>query len=201
MGTKSKLIVGLGNPGREYEHTYHNAGVLFVSQFAQDTSRTMRHPLFIARRLHGEITTGGGNSRLKAGYHLFAVQPLTGMNESGRAIRAALKSLGGKAYDLVVAHDDSDIALGRYKISFNRGAAGHHGVESVIRALRSKRFWRLRIGIRKNAAKAGELVLKKITAKDGELLQLVFAALTKKLREKEKSGFTSSMGNSTRSNA
>ncbi len=103
------------------------------------------------------------------------------MNESGKAVRAALKKFGARPHDLVVLHDDSDIVIGHYKISYARNSAGHKGVQSTIDALKTSGFTRIRIGIRpareKHRQKAGEFALKKITAGHRKLLGGVFSEI------------------------
>ena len=115
------------------------------------------------------------------------------MNESGKFVKKALQKYQIKPEEILITHDDSDIEIGKYKISFGRGSAGHNGVESIIKALKTKNFWRLRVGIRKKTGlpadlsakaqrataearqvKAGEIVLKKISKKDLEILEDVF---------------------------
>lgn len=91
------------------------------------------------------------------------------MNESGRFVVNMVRKYNIKPEKILIVHDDSDIESGKYKFSFGRGSAGHKGVESVINALKTKNFWRLRIGIRPKKVlrkKAEEFVLKKITKKD-----------------------------------
>ena len=114
------------------------------------------------------------------------------MNESGGFVKKMLKKKGVKPEALLVIHDDSDLNLGSFKFSFGRGSAGHKGAESVIRTLGTKDFWRLRIGIRpigpispigligliaRRRKKAGEFVLRKISAKDKKTLESVFAEI------------------------
>lgn len=155
-----KLIIGLGNPGKKYEHTYHNAGLLAVSYLLQ-------------KRRHKPASSPV----------LVAVP--TFMNRSGTMVSTALKRSGFTVQNLLLIHDDSDIALGRYKFSWNRNAAGHKGVLSVFASLRTKQFWRLRIGIRTSGRRKAEtFVLKKITAKDMTTLQCVFEEIAKKLSTK-----------------
>lgn len=151
-GVKSnfKLIFGLGNPGKEYRETYHNVGDLFVKFLKEKT----------------EAKT------------LCAGETKTFMNEIGKDVLKAMKKSKIKPDEILIAHDDADIELGKYKISFGRGAAGHKGVESIIKLLGTKNFWRLRIGIGKKTAgrkkRAGEFVLKKITKNDLEKTENVF---------------------------
>src|SRR3989344_7401948 len=113
------LIIGLGNPNPEYANTYHNVGHLFID-----------HLLKIE------------NLKLKI------IKSEVYMNESGRFVAQALKKHNVKPEQLLIVHDDSDLQLGTYKLQFGRGAAGHHGIENVIKVLKTKNFWRLRIGIR-----------------------------------------------------
>lgn len=112
-----KLVVGLGNPGKEYENTRHNAGRIIVSI----TSKKIE------------------DSKIKF------LTPDTFMNNSGRAVAPLIKSKKDLE-NLVVIYDDIDLPLGKMKISFNRGSGGHNGLKSVIKALKSKEFLRIRIG-------------------------------------------------------
>jgi len=113
------------------------------------------------------------------------------MNQSGNFVKAALKKYKIKPEEVLIVHDDSDIELGKYKISFGRGSAGHRGVESIIKSLGAKNFWRLRIGIRRRLTrtlrgltqtKAIDLVLKKINKKDLEVLEKVFQTIKDEIR-------------------
>lgn len=132
-----RIILGLGNPGSKYESTYHNAGHLFID--------------YLTRKLE---LKKNGRSRSKAtltGFEVgnrFFCKNLTFMNLSGAALKDALKIRKVKPEEILIAHDDSDIEIGSYKLSFQKNSAGHKGVDSVIKTLGSKNFWRLRIGIR-----------------------------------------------------
>ena len=172
MKIKPSLIIGLGNPGKQYEKTYHNAGFLFI-QYLMD-----KKPANSEFRIQN-------SELLKSDVY---------MNESGKFVAKILKKHGVKPKEILIVHDDSDIELGKYKISFGRGSAGHRGVESIIKLLGTKNFWRLRIGIRKTSrkkaglpaeayrVKAGELVLKKISKKDWEILEKVFQTIFNYIR-------------------
>jgi PTH1 family peptidyl-tRNA hydrolase len=96
-----------------------------------------------------------------------------------------------KISEILLVHDDSDLPLGTFKFSFGRGAAGHHGVESAIAALRSSDFWRLRIGVRGDAPqgarrKAGEFVLRTMTAAEEKTIYRAFDDAMTKLIVKER---------------
>lgn len=176
-----KLVVGLGNPGAEYEKTYHNAGFLFINQISNIKNQNAKSKFKKANGFEYLDIDG-----------LILTKPLAFMNESGTTVKKAVKYFNLKPEKLLVAHDDADIELGKYKISFGRGAAGHKGVQSIIDAIGSKDFWRLRIGIGENEkskiknkkyirTKASKIVLKKIGKEDMKILEKTFAdALNRK---------------------
>lgn len=168
------IIVGLGNPGDEYKYTYHNLGMLFLKKFEnkEDISpKTHTSKIFTYTKIASKTL----------------VTPLTFMNESGSAVQIALHYFKENPRYLLVIHDDSDIILGDYKIDFGKGAAGHKGVASVINALGTKDFFRLRIGIRPPSSqeekrkKASEFVLKKIKKEELEILSHTFHTIYEKL--------------------
>lgn len=142
------VIVGLGNPGKEYEKTRHNAGRSAVELLAKQAELDD----FVFNKTANALVTkgkvGGENATL--------VLPETMMNLSGKAVAAFVKSPKA-AKDLLVIHDDLDLPLGTIKMVFARGSGGHKGVESVMRAVKSQDFARIRIGIsapgKKNQAK------------------------------------------------
>jgi len=120
-----KLVVGLGNPGTEYENTRHNTGRVIVG--------------IVEKKL-------GEKKSLPTGRQVKFITPDTFMNNSGKAVAPLVKSKKDLA-DLVVIYDDVDLPLGKIKISFNRSSGGHNGVQSIIRALKSQEFLRVRVGI------------------------------------------------------
>lgn len=158
---KIKIIIGLGNPGQAYKNTYHNVGFLFVEYLtANYFPQTTRLKLFKTENFY--------------------------MNESGNYVQKILKKSKTEPQETLVAHDDADLELGKFKIQFNRNSAGHKGVESIIQKLDTKEFWRLRIGIRKsnNKSKAEIFVLKKITSADKKELEKTFDLLINNLSPK-----------------
>lgn len=129
----SFIIVGLGNPGQEYEETRHNAGRMAVELLSDDWSDD--------KKTHSLI------SKAKIGKKLAALLlPETFMNKSGEAVKSLVKSVKA-AGELVVIRDDLDLPLGRVKMTFARGAGGHRGVESVARAVKTDKFYQIKIGI------------------------------------------------------
>ena len=129
-----KLIVGLGNPGRKYEATRHNAGFWWVDEIA----RAQRAGLRRESRFHGEIARVSDQWLLK---------PDTYMNESGRATGALAGFYRIAPEDILVAHDELDLPPGGVKLKFGGGLSGHNGLKSVAAVLGTQDFWRLRIGI------------------------------------------------------
>lgn len=167
-----KIVAGLGNPGPEYTHTYHNVGMLAADFLVEEEGipfKTHASKLFLyAKTKLGTI-----------------VKPLTFMNDSGIALSKALHFLKHPPETLLVIHDDSDIMLGNVKYAFGRGAAGHRGVASIIEHLGTKEFLRMRIGIRKTSGRAEKFVLKKISNEDQRIFYSVFFGFTEKLKEKD----------------
>jgi peptidyl-tRNA hydrolase, PTH1 family len=134
-------IVGLGNPTEEYEWTRHNAGRLAVSSFAKKKD----FPEWKAgKQLKMLLTKGRVGEKGKLVVTL--VLPNLFMNKSGAVVKPLIKTKKEMEH-LVVVHDDIDLPLGKLKIVFGRGSGGHKGVESVARALGTKNFARLRIGV------------------------------------------------------
>ncbi|PJE73265.1 MAG: aminoacyl-tRNA hydrolase [Candidatus Tagabacteria bacterium CG10_big_fil_rev_8_21_14_0_10_40_13] len=131
-------IVGLGNPGKEYENTRHNTGRMFVEFFC----KKQKFDDFKIDKKTLSLKTEGKAGKEKITCFL----PETFMNKSGLALKKIVTSKKS-AKKLIVVHDDLDLALANYKISFGKGSAGHKGVESVMAAVKTKDFYRIRIGI------------------------------------------------------
>jgi PTH1 family peptidyl-tRNA hydrolase len=135
-----KIIVGLGNPGKEFEKTRHNLGFMVLDRFA----RKNKFPKFkIKKEFLAEI------SEKKIGKEkIILAKPQTFMNSSGKSLKILTKTFNLEPKNLFVIHDDLDIPFGKIKISFGRGSAGHKGVQSIIDELKTKNFFRFRIGIK-----------------------------------------------------
>jgi PTH1 family peptidyl-tRNA hydrolase len=132
------LIVGLANPGAEYEQTRHNAGAWFVSALADDANISLRHnPKF--QGLHGIAKIQGHDCHL--------LIPSTYMNLSGQAIQALAHYYKIPSTAILVAHDELDLPTGTVRLKFDGGHGGHNGLRDTISNVNSKQFYRLRIGI------------------------------------------------------
>jgi PTH1 family peptidyl-tRNA hydrolase len=132
-----KLIVGLGNPGRSYAGNRHNTGFMCLNYFAR------RHAIKFDCK-QGRARTGQGEV---ASHKLVLARPQTHMNQSGQSVALLVKKLAISLDNLLVIHDDLDLAPGRFRISFGAGSGGHKGINSIIDHLNSQEFIRLRVGI------------------------------------------------------
>lgn len=143
-----KMIVGLGNPGREYQHTRHNAGFDVLEELARRHGgkfrRSFRFPAETA-----EVNFGGAGVLL--------VKPATYMNSSGGAVGPLMNKRGIEVADLAVVVDDVDLDLGRLRIRGSGSPGGHNGLKSVQAALGSDEYVRVRVGVGRPRA-AGEMV-------------------------------------------
>lgn len=133
-----QLLVGLGNPGDKYLDTRHNVGFMALDRLAAAAGVSFRSQA----KLHGlQAEVGQGAQRLRL------LKPQTYMNDSGRAIRAALDWYGLEPAQMLVLVDDMDLPLGRLRLRTAGGAGGHNGLRSAIAHLGGQDFPRLRIGI------------------------------------------------------
>ena len=155
-----RLIVGLGNPGTQYEGTRHNAGAFFVRLLAK------RHGL----SLNPDRNALGDSARgVIAGHDLRLLVPETYMNESGRSVAAMSRYYRIEPDAILIAHDELDIPAGESRFKHDGGHGGHNGLRDIIPALGGHRdFWRLRIGIGHpgSAKKVSAWVLSKASTAD-----------------------------------
>ncbi|MBI5229804.1 MAG: aminoacyl-tRNA hydrolase [Candidatus Magasanikbacteria bacterium] len=170
-----KLIVGLGNPGTRYAKTRHNIGFMLVDALAQDTSLDCG-VWKMNKKFNAEIAHSADRKTI-------LLKPQTFMNESGRAVRAALQFFKLPSDDLYVIHDDLDVPFGAYKIQQGRGSAGHRGIESIFTYIATRNFTRVRIGIAdgEKQKQGADFVLARFTKKEQKELPALFARLTKEL--------------------
>jgi PTH1 family peptidyl-tRNA hydrolase len=134
--TLDLLVVGLGNPGREYASTRHNVGFMVADELAR------RHDGSWRSKFSGEVADVRVN-----GARLALLKPQTYMNESGRSVAAAAKFYKVDPEGLLAVHDEVDLDLGRMQARLGGGLAGHNGLRSLASALKTPEFLRLRIGV------------------------------------------------------
>jgi peptidyl-tRNA hydrolase, PTH1 family len=134
--TLDLLVAGLGNPGREYEATRHNAGFLIADELARRLGGSWR----------GKFSAELAEVRLD-GLRLALLKPQTYMNESGRSVGAALRFFKTDPQALLVVHDEVDLEPGRLQARFGGGLAGHNGLRSVAQHVGTPDFGRLRVGV------------------------------------------------------
>ena len=130
-----RLVVGLGNPGREHAPTRHNAGFWFVDALASRLATAFASE----GRFHGALARAGSDLRL--------LKPGTYMNLSGRSVAALARFFAVAPGEMLVVHDELDLLPGEAKLKFGGGTAGHNGLRDIAAQLGTPDFWRLRIGI------------------------------------------------------
>jgi PTH1 family peptidyl-tRNA hydrolase len=128
------LVIGLGNPGKKYQTTRHNSGFIVLDEIAKHNDLVWKN-----------------QAKIKSSYctledYIF-LKPQTFMNKSGQAVGQSLSYFKMESSQICIIHDDADIDLLEHKVQFGRQAAGHHGIEDVIKHLGTNDFWRIRIGV------------------------------------------------------
>ena len=134
-----KLVIGLGNPDKKYEATWHNLGFLAVTEIQKQNKLA---EFKLEKKFQATVTQNTGEQKI------ILAQPQTYMNNSGQTVKALVNFYKIKPEDILVIHDDIDIPLGKVRISYDATAAGHKGVQSIINELGSQKFYRLRLGIK-----------------------------------------------------
>ncbi len=166
------LLVGLGNPGREYAYNRHNIGFMALDEIVR------RHGFSAwRRRFQGQTAEGRIGSE-----RILALKPETYMNESGRAVREAAKFFKLEPDEVIVIYDEIDLAPGKLKVKLGGGAAGHNGIRSIDSHL-GNGFWRVRLGVGHPGDK-GRVhghVLKDFKKSDQEWLEKLLDALSDEL--------------------
>lgn len=132
-----KLIVGLGNPGKQYEHTRHNIGFAVIDELAERLGIPLDQAKF--KGIYGY--------RLIEGEKVFLLKPLTYMNLSGESVIALMNFYQIEPEDLLVIYDDLDLPVGRIRLRQKGSAGGHNGIKSIISHLGTQEFNRIRVGI------------------------------------------------------
>ncbi len=159
------LIVGLGNPGEKYQDTRHNVGFAVVERFAEKNN-------FPAFQLSSKFNALLSENLLGKEKTILAL-PQTFMNESGASVSSLIYFYKIYPANVIVVHDDMDIPLGQIRVVYDRGSAGHKGVESIIDKFESNQFLRIRIGIQPSKGKPNnpeKFVLKKFDKSEKEII-------------------------------
>lgn len=142
-----KLIVGLGNPGTKYESTRHNVGFMILDHLLKDLEPVNKSNWSTEEKLKSDIYSLEYQPKVGKLEKVILAKPLTYMNNSGMAVSLIAKYYKIKPADIWIVYDELDLPLGAMKIRLGGGAAGHHGVESIMEAVGTDRFWRFRMGI------------------------------------------------------
>jgi len=137
-------LIGLGNPGTEYEKTRHNTGRIIL----EEIRKAFEFPDWKSDKKSNSLISKGKVDRVG----LVLVMPETFMNKSGESVKYYITD-AKSASKLIVIHDELDLPIGRIKMSFNKSSGGHRGVESIIKAIKTEMFYRIRVGISSSTAK------------------------------------------------
>lgn len=176
-----KLIVGLGNPGKRYERTRHNVGFMVLDRLHTALKPRNISSWELSKKFNAELAgvTTVHNEKI------ILAKPMTFMNDSGASVQLIAHYYKLAPTDIVVVHDDKDLALGKFIVQINRGHAGHNGVRSIIEHLNTKNFTRIRIGIGKDDQKklddVPEFVLGKFGLLERKQINAVMESATEKL--------------------
>lgn len=164
MSQRIKLIVGLGNPGPQYQDTRHNAGAWFVEQLLQDHNLPLRNE----KKFKGDIVKANLN-----GHEVLLLLPSTFMNLSGESILAVAHFYKIPPEAILVAHDELDLPVGEVRLKESGGHGGHNGLRSTMACLNSKNFLRLRIGIGHpgDSRQVSDYVLRRPSKQDQQLIE------------------------------
>ena len=179
-----KLVVGLGNKGREYENTRHNMGFMVVDRYLQYKNITNKfkekfNAMYIETTINNE--------------KVIFIKPTTYMNNSGIAVRAFLDFYKLDVQDVLVISDDLDLDLGKFRLRRNGSSGGHNGLKSIISHLGTDGFKRLRIGISNDKDDVINYVLSKFSKKELNEIDTMFDTLVDVLDDYFVMDFTSLM--------
>jgi peptidyl-tRNA hydrolase, PTH1 family len=183
------LIIGLGNPGKKYSLTRHNAGFMLVDKLRHDWNFP---ELTFDKKFDAEMTEGvypsiipstveGSNKKI------ILIKPAAFMNNSGKVVKKILDFYKLSPDDIIIIHDDLDIELGKYKIAADSSSAGHQGVQNIIDELGTQKFKRIRIGIEGEEKRKGrlmpsdEFVLQKFSEEEMEIINKTAEILTSEI--------------------
>ncbi len=173
-----KIIIGLGNPEKKYEKTRHNIGFETIKYLAEKLNSS---DFKLSKKLFALASETDDKKTI-------FLLPQTYMNNSGKSAKMAVKYHKENPENLIIIHDDIDLTFGNFKISQNRGSAGHKGVQSIIDALSMKNFTRIRIGIlpenkTKQEIDTEKFVLQKFSAAEQKQLPEIFEKIPQEINK------------------
>lgn len=161
-----KLIVGLGNIGKEYENTRHNIGFMAIDSFLGDvTFKEKNQAMYFEKNYNSE--------------KIIFIKPTTLMNNSGIAVRKYVDFYKIDIQDILVIYDDMDFEVGKFKLKPSGSSGGHNGIKSIISCLGTENFKRIRVGISKPKGDTINYVLGKFSKSDNEKIMNVLGELNK----------------------
>ncbi len=169
-----KLIAGLGNPGTQYEATRHNVGFWFLNELARSKGVPFKHE----RKFHGEVAKVN-----LEGQDIWLIKPLTYMNRSGQAVASLANFYKIPPENILVVHDELDIATGLIRLKKGGGHGGHNGLRDMIAQLGDKGFMRLRLGIDHpgHSSDVSHYVLSKPKPEDARLMEYAIDEVLRQL--------------------
>ena len=159
-----KLIVGLGNPGKEYENTRHNMGFFFIDNYAKSKNIEIK-----TKKFNGLLTEFVDKNE-----KVILLKPQTYMNLSGESVRKVMDFYKISTNDILIISDDLDLPIGNYRLKSKGSCGGHNGLRNIEQHIDTQNYKRLKIGISKdNEIDTKDYVLSKISKKDKEVLELM----------------------------
>ena len=169
-------VVGLGNPGKKYSATRHNAGFVLIEKLAQALSLSWKHDTGLQAEISVDAQRG-----------IVLMKPQTFMNRSGEAVRRLVK-YGGQYQALYILYDDLDLPVGSYKIQYDKGPKVHNGVNSIRGALGEALFWHVRLGTDgrggDTSMSSEEYVLQPFSAEEKLVFQQMITKVAEELHAK-----------------
>lgn len=174
-----KLIVGLGNPGKKYAKTRHNVGFMILDHI-QKTQKDDVSEFKKSSKFNAEIAEGRhGDDKI------LLAKPMTFMNDSGQSVQLIKQYYKIDPTDIIVVHDDKDIMIGEIKVHTDRGDAGHNGIKSIIEHIGTKKFTRIRVGVKNQNARAmndtAQFVLNKFSLFEKKVVRRIIEDATSRV--------------------
>lgn len=183
-----KIIVGLGNPGREYVPTRHNVGFMVIDELARRLSASDRRTRFRAEVIEA----------FDRGEKLVLVKPQTYMNLSGVSVREATRWYKTAAENVLIVADDIDLPFGTFRLRGSGGSGGHNGLKSIFEELGSQDVPRLKIGVGRGSGNATRQVLTRFNPEEAKLLPGIVAAAVECVEDWEHNGIIDAMNRCNR---